>query len=52
MRKHNEVFAQRMGRTEGDRTNFPQVMSHSIAQNKGYHLACNSLLNRLLKRVQ
>lgn len=51
MRKNNKKFAERFGRTGGDKTNFPQTMAHSIANNKGFHLSCNSLLRALLKRV-
>lgn len=51
MRKHNKAFATRFGRTGGDRTNFPQSMAHSMSKNKGFHLACNSLLLALLKRI-
>lgn len=51
MRKNNKKFADRFGRSKDDRTNFPQTMAHSIANNKGFHLSCNSLLRALLKRV-
>lgn len=51
MRKHNKRFAERFGRTDGDRTNFPQTMAHTIANGKQFHLAANHLLRGLLKRV-
>lgn len=51
MRKHNKKFAERFGRTDGDRTNFPQTMAHSIAKNKQFHLSANSVLRRLLKGI-
>ena len=34
MRKHNKRFAQRWSREGGDRSNFPQYMSHSFVNNK------------------
>lgn len=52
MRKCNKRFAERFGRTDGDRTKFPQTMAHSIANNKGFQLHANALLKGLLKRVQ
>lgn len=52
MRKHNVEFAKRIGRTTGDRTNFPQALTHSVANDKGYHLACNHLLGALLRRAR
>ena len=51
MRKHNTRFAERFGRTGGDRTNFPQTMAHSIANGKAFHIVANSLLRGLLKRI-
>lgn len=51
MRKHNRKFAQRWSRENGDRSNFPQVMAHGVANNKGFQLAANFLLRGLLKRV-
>lgn len=51
MRKHNKQFATRFGRTDGDRTNFPQHMAHSLSKNKAFHLASNSLLSALLRRI-
>jgi hypothetical protein len=52
MRKHNKLFASRFSRQHGDRTNFPQSMSHSIANNKGFHLNANALLMALLKGIK
>lgn len=49
MRKHNKRFAERWGRTAGDRTNFPQQMAHKIANDKGFQLGANFLLRGLLK---
>lgn len=51
MRKHNKRFAERFGRTDGDRTNFPQTMAHHLANNKMFHLLTNSLLMRLFKKA-
>lgn len=51
MRKHNKRFAERFGRTDGDRTNFPQTMAHQIAKDKMFHLYSNNLLVRLLKKA-
>lgn len=51
MRKHNKKFATRFGRTDGDRTNFPQNMAHSLSKNKAFHLASNALLQGMLKAV-
>lgn len=53
MRKHNKRFAQRWARTKNefgelDRSNFPQVMSHSYTKNKAAQLMHNSLLLSLL----
>lgn len=50
MRKHNTRFAERFGRTGGDRTNFPQTMAHSITHNKAFQLGSNQLLHSLLRR--
>lgn len=50
MRKHNNRFSERFGRGKDDRTNFPQQMAHSIANNKGLHLASNHLLHAILRR--
>lgn len=52
MRKHNKQFAIRFGRTGGDRTNFPQTMAHSIANNKASQLWANATLTNLLRRVR
>lgn len=51
MRKHNKKFAERFGRTDGDRTNSPQQMAHQLANSKSFQLAANSLLRNLFKRV-
>lgn len=51
MRKHNIRFAQRWTRAMMDRSNFPQVMAHSVANNKQFQLASNGLLRSLLARV-
>ena len=51
MRKHNKRFAQRWQRERGDRSNFPQAMSHSYAKNKAAQLMHNSLLLSLLAVV-
>lgn len=49
MRKHNKRFAERWGRTGGDRTNFPQSMAHKIANDKGFQLGANFLIRTLFK---
>ena len=50
MRKHNVRFAQRFPRDGGDRSNFPQTMAHSLANNKSFQLAANPLIMPLIKR--
>ena len=50
MRKHNHRFAQRYTRGGGDRSNFPQSMAHSLANNKAFQLATNPLILPLIKR--
>ncbi len=51
MRKHNRKFAQRCTRTKGDRSNFPQQMTHAFVKGKQNLLACNGLLLGLLYRA-
>lgn len=51
MRKHNKTFAQRWTRLKGDRSNFPQMMTHSFVNSKANQLFANSLLCRLLLRA-
>ena len=51
MRKHNAKFATRMGRIEGDRTNFPQKMAHTVVNDKAWLLGASTLMNRLLART-
>lgn len=47
MRKHNKAMAARWGRGK-DRTSTPQECGHKLAHNKGFQLAANGLLQRLL----
>ena len=51
MRKHNKHFATRWSRADGDRSNFPQQMSHKIANDKSFHLGANFLLRKLMLRA-
>lgn len=51
MRKHNKRFAERFGRTDGDRTNFPQTMAHTIVKDKSFQFNANALLQRVLSVV-
>lgn len=51
MRKHNKRFAQRRGRGEGDRSNFPQHMAHSFVHNKSAQFFANYLLQSMLVRA-
>lgn len=51
MRKHNAKFAVRWARWPGDRSNFPQQMSHSFVNNKQNMLFANGLLRALVSRI-
>lgn len=51
MRKHNTRFAQRWARESGDRTNFPQTMTHAFVKDKQSQLMANGLLCSLLARA-
>ena len=51
MRKHNKQFALRWSRNKGDRSNFPQSMSHSFVNNKAAQFFANFTLQALLKRA-
>ncbi|HVH93260.1 MAG TPA: hypothetical protein VM783_17985 [Candidatus Acidoferrum sp.] len=51
MRKHNRTFAQRYTRDSGDRSNFPQHMAHTIANDKRFHFMANTLLRAVLARA-
>lgn len=52
MRKHNRKFATRFGRTDGDRSNFPQSAAHSLVHNKQFQFHANALLKGLIRGVQ
>ena len=49
MRKHNRKFATRWGSAAVDKGT-PQ-MAHKIVHSKGFQLAANNLLVRILRRI-
>ena len=49
MRKHNRKFATRFGSANVDAAT-PQ-MAHNIVKSKGFQLAANNLLVRMLRRA-
>jgi hypothetical protein len=51
MRKHNHRFAQRWTREAGDRSNFPQQMSHSFVNSKVTQFFSNGLLQAIMVRA-
>ena len=51
MRKHNKRFAQRWYRGKGDRSNFPQHLTHGYVCNKSAQFLTDGLLQSTLARA-